>query len=200
MGFMMKQLTICLALVFTLIMGVPAMAQNATNPTDNATNQEKSEEHLILSLSEGDIVIDLAEDTAENHTARIKELANEGFYDDVIFHRVIPGFMAQTGDPTGTGRGGSGENIQAEFSDIPFERGTVGMARASDPDSADSQFFIMFDRAPHLDGKYTVIGQVVDGMDVVDNIAVGEPPENPDKIQSAEIIPSGNEASDDTSE
>jgi peptidylprolyl isomerase len=197
---MMKSLTICLTLVFTLITGVPAMAQNATNPTDNDTNQDQAGQHLVLSLEDGDIVIDLAEDAAPNHTARIKELAGQGFYDGVIFHRVIPGFMAQTGDPTGTGRGGSGENIQAEFSDIPFERGTVGMARASDPDSADSQFFIMFDRAPHLDGKYTVIGQVVDGMDVVDNIAVGQPPENPDKIQSADIVPAEDEGSDQASE
>ncbi len=160
------------------------MAQDST-----PSSAQSNDHHLVLHMDEGDIVIDLETDAAPNHAARITELAKDGFYDGVIFHRVIPGFMAQTGDPTGTGRGGSGENLDAEFSERPFERGTVGMARASDPDSADSQFFIMFDRAPHLDGKYTVIGQVVDGMDIVDTIAVGEPPENPDSIKSVEIVP-----------
>jgi peptidylprolyl isomerase len=115
--------------------------------------------------------------------ARIKELARAGFYDGIVFHRVIPGFMAQTGDPTGTGRGGSDKpNLPAEFSNEPFVRGTVGMARTSDPNSANSQFFIDFVDTPHLNGQYTVWGQVVEGMEFVDQLAPGEPPANPDKI------------------
>jgi cyclophilin family peptidyl-prolyl cis-trans isomerase len=118
------------------------------------------------------------------HVARIKELAAEGFYDGIVFHRVIEGFMAQSGDPTGTGRGGSGRKLPAEFSDAPYVRGTCGMARTSDPNSADSQFFIMFDDGSFLNGQYTVWGEVVEGMEFVDRIARGEPPRNPDRIVS----------------
>jgi peptidylprolyl isomerase len=120
---------------------------------------------------------------APGHVERIKQLSREGFYDGIIFHRVIEGFMAQTGDPTGTGMGGSERpNLQAEFSDAPFTRGIVGMARSSDPDSANSQFFIMFDDGRFLDGQYTVWGEVVQGMDCIDQINRGEPPADPDEI------------------
>ncbi len=137
---------------------------------------------LYMELEYGEVVIRLRPDLAPSHVARIQELTRQGFYDGIIFHRVIDGFMAQTGDPTGTGRGGSGKNIRAEFSREPFERGTVGMARAQSPDSADSQFFICFDAAPFLNGKYTVWGQVIQGMEFVDMIRRGEPPGNPDRI------------------
>ena len=138
---------------------------------------------LIIELATGKVTVELRPDLAPNHVARIKELADAGFYDGQIFHRVIPGFMAQTGDPTGTGTGGSDKpNLKAEFSKAPFERGTLGMARSQSPNSANSQFFICFDRADWLDGQYTVVGKVVDGMDLVDRIAKGEPPANPDKM------------------
>lgn len=140
------------------------------------------ENMLYLDLAYGRVVIQLRPDLAPKHVARIKELTREGFYDGLIFHRVIDGFMAQTGDPTGTGTGGSGQTLDAEFTQTPFVRGTVGMARSSDPNSADSQFFIMFAPAPFLDGKYTVWGQVVEGMEFVDKIKRGEPPAKPDKI------------------
>lgn len=135
-----------------------------------------------LDLKDGRVTIELLPDVAPLHVARMKELISEGYYDGLKFHRVIPGFMAQTGCPDGTGYGGSGEKIKAEFSDTPFVRGTVGAARSMNPDSADSQFFITFDDTPHLNGQYTVWGHVVDGMEHVDNIAVGEPPRNPDTI------------------
>jgi peptidylprolyl isomerase len=138
---------------------------------------------LIIQLATGNVVIEMLPDVAPKHVARIKELAHDHFYDGIVFHRVIPGFMAQTGDPTGTGTGGSKRgNLPAEFSKIPFERGTVGMARSANPNSADSQFFICYDRAPWLDGQYTVWGKVTQGMDLVDKIAKGEPPAKPDKM------------------
>jgi len=129
----------------------------------------------------------LRPDLAPNHVARIKELVRQGFYDGVVFHRVIDGFMAQTGDPTGTGRGGSGQKLEAEFNKEPHTRGAVSMARAQAPDSADSQFFICFDDATFLDGQYTVWGRVVDGMENVDKIKRGEPPANPDKMLSVKV-------------
>ncbi|MBI1246096.1 MAG: peptidylprolyl isomerase [Alphaproteobacteria bacterium] len=141
------------------------------------------ENTLYLDLDWGRVTIALRPDLAPGHVARVKELARDGFYDGIIFHRVIDGFMAQTGDPTGTGMGGSERgNLKAEFSKEPFERGTVGAARSQNPNSADSQFFIMFDEGHFLNGQYTVWGQVVDGMDHVDRIAKGEPPKKPDKI------------------
>jgi peptidylprolyl isomerase len=141
------------------------------------------ENTLYMDLADGRVVIQLRPDLAPKHVARIKELAREGFYDGVIFHRVIPGFMAQTGDPTGTGRGGSDKpDLPAEFSNEPFVRGTIGMARTSDPNSANSQFFINFAPTPHLNGQYTVWGQVIEGMEFVDQIEKGEPPQNPDRI------------------
>lgn len=135
-----------------------------------------------LDLKDGRVTIELLPEVAPKHVERVTELIKAGFYDGLKFHRVIPGFMAQTGCPEGTGFGGSGKNIKAEFSDESFVRGTVGAARSMNPDSADSQFFIMFDEAPHLDGEYTVWGKVVDGMEHVDKIAQGEPPKSPDTI------------------
>jgi len=135
-----------------------------------------------LELSSGTVTIELRPDLAPKHVARIKQLIAEGFYDGLPFHRVIPGFMAQTGCPQGTGYGGSGTKLPAEFTDTPFTRGTVGMARAMDPNSGDSQFFITFGDTPHLNGEYTVWGQVTEGMELIDGIAVGEPPASPDKI------------------
>jgi peptidylprolyl isomerase len=145
------------------------------------------ENTLLLETSQGGVTIALRADLAPNHVARIKELAREGFYDGVVFHRVIDGFMAQTGDPTGTGMGGSGKKLKAEFSKEPHKRGTVSMARASDPNSGDSQFFICFDDARFLDGQYTVWGEVTDGMDAVDKIKRGEPVKDPDRIVSARV-------------
>lgn len=131
------------------------------------------ENTLYLDLKDGRVVIELRPDIAPLHVARIKELTRQGFYDGIVFHRVIEGFMAQTGDPTGTGTGGSGTNLDAEFSEEPHIHGTASMARSSNPNSADSQWFICFDDAPHLDGNYTVWGQVVEGMEFVDNIKKG---------------------------
>jgi len=156
-----------------------AWAQTTNTPATAAPDPENT---LIMTLDAGQVVIRLRPDIAPAHVARIKELTRQGFYDGVVFHRVIPGFMAQTGDPTGTGRGGSGQKLTAELSNTPFRRGTVGMARGGSLDSADSQFFICYDRAAHLDGNYTVWGEVVDGMSVVDRIARGEPPRRPDRI------------------
>jgi peptidylprolyl isomerase len=136
----------------------------------------------------GTVVILLRPDLAPNHVARIQELSRRHFYDGLTFHRVIPGFMAQGGDPKGTGEGGSElPDIKAEFTAVPFLRGTVGAARASSPDSANSQFFIMYAPNPDLDNDYTVIGRVISGMDSVDKIAPGEPPAEPTKIVSATI-------------
>ncbi len=144
-------------------------------------------ETLILETTQGPVVIAFRPDLAPGHVARIKELVRDGFYDGVVFHRVIDGFMAQTGDPTGTGTGGSGKKLQAEFSREPHTRGTVSMARAQSPDSGDSQFFICFEDSRFLDGQYTVWGKVVDGMDNVDKIKRGEPVRDPDKIIAARI-------------
>src|ERR1700752_2115153 len=129
---------------------------------------------LILETTRGLVTIAMRPDLARRHVARIKELVRDGFYDGIVFHRVIDGFMAQTGDPTGTGTGGSGQKLKAEFSREPHVRGTVSMARAASPDSADSQFFICFAPAPHLNNQYTVWGQVIEGMDLVDKIKKGD--------------------------
>jgi len=164
-------------LAFSLI-----VAAGAALAEDDAQNT------LILATKHGKIVIRLRPDLAPKHVAQIKKLVKRKFYDGIVFHRVIPGFMAQTGDPTGTGSGGSDlPDLKAEFSDEPFKRGTVGMARASDPDSANSQFFICLADVPSLNGQYTVFGEVVSGMDVVDKIKAGTQENNgavdgPDKI------------------
>ena len=136
----------------------------------------------------GDVVIQLRPDLAPGHVARIKELASEGFYDGVVFHRVIPGFMAQGGDPTGTGMGGSDKpDLKAEFNAEPHVRGVCSMARSSNPNSANSQFFICFDDARFLDKQYTVWGVVESGMEHVDALPVGEPPADPGKIEKATV-------------
>ncbi len=132
------------------------------------------ENALIMEMTHGRVVIEMLPEVAPGHVARIKELAREGFYDGLKFHRVITGFMAQTGDPTGTGTGGSKlPNVKAEFNSTPFKRGTLGAARTNDPDTANSQFFICFEAAPHLNGKYTAFGQVIEGMQFVDRIKKG---------------------------
>ena len=145
------------------------------------------ENTLILTLDTGPVTIQLRPDLAPNHVARIKELAREGFYDGIVFHRVIPGFMAQGGDPTGSGMSGSGKKIKAEFNKEPHVRGICSMARSQNPDSADSQFFIVFDDAKFLDNQYTVWGQVTEGMENVDALPKGEPPRNPGKIVSMKV-------------
>jgi peptidylprolyl isomerase len=146
---------------------------------------------LVLNLdSDGDVVIRLRPDLAPGHVARIQELVGEGFYDNVVFHRVIPGFMAQGGDPTGSGRGGSDKpNLKAEFSAAAHHRGAVSMARTPDPDSANSQFFICTDEARFLDGQYTIWGEVTEGMEHVDALPKGEPPASPGRIVKAALRP-----------
>jgi peptidylprolyl isomerase len=148
-----------------------------------------ADDRLTLSLSTGgDVVIKLRPDLAPEHVRRITDLASEGFYDGVLFHRVIPGFMAQTGDPTGTGMGGSElPDLKAEFNEAPHVRGAVSMARKPSPDSANSQFFICTDDASFLDGQYTVWGEVESGMEHVDALPTGEPPANPGKIVKASV-------------
>ena len=150
------------------------------------------EDTLLLELKDGTVVIEMFPQLAPRHVARIKELARQGYYDGKKWHRVIAGFMAQTGSPTGDGRGGTGHRLAAEFSSEKHVRGIASMARTSDPDSADAQFFIMLAPAPHLDGHYTVWGRVVSGMEFVDNIKKGEPANNgmvvdPDSIVSMRV-------------
>src|SRR5215510_13251768 len=146
-----------------------------------------SEDTLVLDTTQGQVVIAMRPDLAPNHVARIKELVRDKFYDGIVFHRVIDGFMAQTGCPQGTGTGGSGQKLKAEFSKEKHVRGTVSMARAQNPDSGDSQFFICFEESPWLNGQYTVWGQVTEGMDNVDKIKRGEPVSDPDKIVTARM-------------
>jgi len=146
------------------------------------------ENTIIMTLDTGPVIIDLRPDLAPGHVEQIKALAREGFYDGVIFHRVIPGFMAQGGDPTGTGMGGSEKpNLKAEFSAEPHVRGVCSMARSSSPHSANSQFFIVFDDATFLDNQYTVWGVVREGMENVDALPKGEPPRSPGKIVSMKV-------------
>ena len=161
-----------------VLLAIPAAAQDVD--PENA---------LVMELKCGEVVIALKPDLAPAHVERIKTLTREGFYDGIVFHRVIDGFMAQTGDPTGTGMGGSElPDVPAEFSDERFVRGTVGMARTSEPNSANSQFFIMFDEGSFLNGQYTVWGEVVEGMDCIDQINKGEPPANPDEIIRMQVM------------
>jgi len=169
-----------LALIGAIAVGTVPLAAQTLDP----------ENTLVITTSEKcKITIGLRPDLAPKHVERIKKLAREKFYDGIIFHRVIAGFMAQTGDPTGTGMGGSKEpDLPAEFSNAHFDRGTLGMARSSSPDSANSQFFIMFADGGFLDGQYTVFGGVASGMDCVDKIAKGEPPANPSKMVSVRIL------------
>jgi peptidylprolyl isomerase len=148
-------------------------------------NTSSKEAYMLMELKSGTVKIALRDDLAPKHVERIKQLVGEKFYDGIIFHRVIDGFMAQTGDPTGTGMGGSDyPDLRAEFSNEPFRRGTLGMARSQHPDSANSQFFICFEDAAWLNGQYTVFGEVVEGMEHIDAITRGEPPAEPDQIIS----------------
>jgi peptidylprolyl isomerase len=166
-------------LVIALVLGGKAMAADLENT-------------IYLDVPAGRVVIEMRPDLAPATCAQIKRLVRQGFYNGLTFHRVIGGFMAQTGDPRGDGTGGSGHPLKAEFSGEPFARGVVAMARTSDPDSADSQFFIMFAAAPSLDGKYTIWGRVVSGMEYVDQIKKGDPADNgkvadPDKIIKMQV-------------
>ena len=171
-----------LALVAALVCAVPAIAQPLPANLDKANA-------IVIDTTKGRIVIKLRTDLAPQHAERIKLLAREGYYNNVPFHRVIEGFMAQTGDGKNfNGTGGSKyPNLAAEFSNVPFKRGIVGMARAASNDSANSQFFIMFAEGASLNGKYTVIGEVVSGMDVVDKIKRGEPVSDPDKMVKVQV-------------
>jgi peptidylprolyl isomerase len=174
-----------LLIAFTLILALVAQTVRADAPAD-------PENTLYLDLKDGRVVIQMRPDLAPKHVARIKELVRQGFYNGLVFHRVIEGFMAQGGDPTGTGTGGSGQNLPAEFSAEPFARGVVGMARAQSPNSADSQFYIMLAETPSLNGQYTVWGKVVSGMEFVDKIKKGDAAQNgtvsdPDKIVKLQV-------------
>ncbi len=170
---------------------LPASAQTEVPTSVQALNPENV---LVITVATGPIYVELLPEVAPQHVDRIKTLASEGFYDGVVFHRVIDGFMAQTGDPTGTGTGGSNyPDLPAEFSQIPYERGVVGMARTNNPNSANSQFFIMFGPAPSLNGQYTVFGSVVDGMGAVDAIKKGDARRNgmvtePDAMLSVRLL------------
>jgi peptidylprolyl isomerase len=170
-------------LITSLALAVCVVAAAACS---NQSSVGDSSDVLVMELKTGKVLIKLRPDLAPKHVERVKQLAKEGFYDGVKFHRVIKGFMAQTGDPTGTGTGGSNyPDLPAEFSQEHFKRGTVGAARTADPNSANSQFFICFDDSGcnSLNGQYTVWGQVIDGMEHVDQIAPGEPPPIPDVMQ-----------------
>jgi Peptidyl-prolyl cis-trans isomerase (rotamase) - cyclophilin family len=156
-----------------------------TRTTTKGICMASPEDTMILDTTKGRVVIAMRPDLAPGHVARIKELVREGFYDGIVFHRVIDGFMAQTGCPHGTGTGGSGKKLKAEFNKEPHVRGTVSMARAGDPNSGDSQFFICFGDATFLDNQYTAWGNVVEGMENVDKIKRGEPVRDPDKIVKA---------------
>jgi len=156
----------------------------ATNRDNEMTSTDNT---LVLDTTQGRVTIAMRPDLAPNHVARIKELVQQGFYNGIVFHRVIDGFMAQTGCPQGTGTGGSGKKLKAEFNKEKHVRGTVSMARAANPDSGDSQFFICFADAPFLNGQYTVWGQVTEGMENVDKIKRGEPVRDPDKIVKATL-------------
>ncbi|MCT7375621.1 peptidylprolyl isomerase [Chelativorans salis] len=146
------------------------------------------ENTIVMETTKGRVVIELLPEVAPAHVERIKELTREGFYDGIVFHRVIDGFMAQTGDPTGTGMGGSEKpDLKAEFSNTAHERGTCSMARSQNPNSANSQFFICFDRAPWLDRQYSAWGQVIEGMESIDGLKRGEPVREPDSIVSMKV-------------
>ena len=182
-------LGIAAPLIINLALGGTAMAADAENT-------------LYMDVPFGRVVIAMRPDLAPGHVAQIKALARRGFYDGVPFHRVIEGFMAQTGDPTGTGTGGSGHKLTAEFSKEKHVRGTLSMARASDPNSADSQFFIMFAPSPSLDNQYTIWGEVVSGMEYIDKIKKGDPSRNgsvvnPDKIIKMQVAADADKAGAD---
>jgi peptidylprolyl isomerase len=171
-----------LAVLAALVCAAPAIAQPLPANLDKANA-------IVIDTTKGRVVIKLRPDIAPKHAERIKLLARDGYYNNVPFHRVIEGFMAQTGDGKNfNGTGGSKyPNLASEFSSVPFKRGIVGMARASDPNSANSQFFIMFNDGPSLNGQYTVVGEVVSGMDVVDKLKRGEPVPDPDKMVKVQV-------------
>ena len=176
---MKKLLQIIPVFAFVLLIGTNTKAQDMDNI-------------LYIDLEQGRVAVEMFPDLAPQHVERIKKLAREGFYDGIVFHRVIDGFMAQTGDPTGTGTGGSDlPDLPAEFNGYNFGRGAIGMARTSDPNSANSQFFICFDDCSFLNGQYTVWGQVIEGMEFVNQIKRGEPPRNPDKMLKVSIASEG---------
>ena len=166
-----------------IVLGV--MCVTMVKPVKKAS--ANNSKFITIETSQGNVVIETLPKIAPKHVKRIKELVKTGFYDGIIFHRVIEGFMAQTGDPDGNGTGGSGQNLKAEFSDYEYKYGTVGMARSMNPDSGDSQFFICFDGCSHLTGQYTVWGQVTSGMEAVEKLAIGEQPRNPDKMISVRL-------------
>jgi peptidylprolyl isomerase len=172
--------------LLAVLFAIMCAAQASADPLPAGLDPQNT---LYLDTKHGRVIIKLFNDIAPKHAERMKQLARDGFYDNVPFHRVIDGFMAQTGDGQyGNGTGGSKyPDLKAEFSSVPYTRGVVGMARTSDPNSANSQFFIMFADGSFLNGKYTVVGQVVQGMDVVDKLHKGEPPANPDKIVHAQV-------------
>jgi peptidylprolyl isomerase len=174
----------------SLMQGVCLAMFIAAGSAGVAAQSADPDNTIIMTLKDDcKVTIALRPDLAPKHVAQIKALTAEKFYDGIIFHRVIDGFMAQTGDPTGTGMGGSKlPDIPAEFSSEPFKRGTLGMARSQDPNSANSQFFIMFAEGDFLNGQYTVFGEVTEGMNCVDAITRGEPPANPDKIVSMKLM------------
>lgn len=176
---------------FFVLFPALALACAVLAPQFAASQPMDKENTLYIDLKDGRVVILMRPDLAPKHVAQIKKLIREGKYDGVVFHRVIPGFMAQTGDPDGTGSGGMGERLPAEFSKEPHVRGTVSMARTNDPNSARSQFFICFEPASHLDGQYTVWGKVISGMEFVDKIKKGAPGSgavsNPDKMLKVQI-------------
>jgi len=167
-------LSLVMGLFLALTVAACSDPSETNSPTPSGISSDP-ENTLYLELKDGRVVIDMLPDAAPNHVARIKELTRQKYYDGLKFHRVIEDFMAQTGDPTGTGGGGSGQILKAEFNDRPHIRGAVSMARKGEPDSADSQFFIVYTPATHLDGQYTVWGQVRSGMEYVDNIKKGSP-------------------------
>lgn len=174
----------------TILLGSLFIMSTAAENTKAADLKDLDPQNTMqMELQTGKVTIKLLPDLAPNHVARIKELASEGFYDGIVWHRVIDDFMAQTGDPTGTGTGGSDKpDLKAEFSDYNFDRGVIGMARTQNPNSANSQWFICFEDCSFLNGQYTVWGEVVDGMEHVDGIKRGEPPVNPDKIVKMRLV------------
>jgi len=182
---MIRRAMLLAAMIFSALCAAPVIAMAQGNPDPQNT--------LVIDLKDGQVLIALRPDLAPQHVERIKTLTKQGFYDGLVFHRVIEGFMAQTGDPKGTGAGGSTlPNLPAEFSKEPFERGTLGMARTSDPNSANSQFFITFEDTPHLNGQYTVFGKVISGMQFVDKIKRGAPGSGavtePDKMMKVRLL------------
>ena len=185
-------LVVMLGVVAVIMMQTKTAEVTAVDAKETAVAANDPENTLVMELETGKVIIELSPEHAPNHVARIKELTREGFYDGIVFHRVIAGFMAQTGDPTGTGTSGSGKNIDAEFSDANFVRGALGMARAQNPNSADSQFFICFDEASHLNGQYTYLGKVIEGMELIDGLKKGAPGSgsvtDPDKMVSMKVL------------